>query len=44
MGVGNAELLSTMIEDEKTRAEEYLKKLTDKMKENHVGNKSDMNV
>ena len=44
MGVGNAELLSSMIEDEKIRAEEYLKKLTDKMKGNHVSNNSEMNV
>ena len=36
MGVGNAELISSMIEDEKGRAELYLKTLTDKMKDNHV--------
>ena len=42
MGVGNAELLTSMIDDEKERAEEYLKKLTNKMKENHVSNTAEL--
>ena len=42
MGVGNAELLSSMMVDEKAKAEVYLKTLTDKMKNNHVGNTAEI--
>ncbi|WAR25400.1 Y1388-like protein [Mya arenaria] len=39
MGVGSADLLTRMIEEEKAHAEQYLQKLTDKMKDNGLHGK-----
>ena len=36
MAVGNAALITTMIEEERASSKIYLQKLTDKMEANHV--------